>query len=196
MKRIFEFAVYFGISLAGIACEGEPSAIPPSEGQPSQSCHGKAVAACKTDSPMQDRGEVYDFYRYRHGGSLESAPNSKGEVIYVLNSETNEPQLGMKNSNGSIIRLYAYAGATKVPVCPLPCAGILWLSETTFACVASGRWRSFYSIYDIERHAVADEAVRVTFLAEGKIGFKVRWAINGNRLIGFANGAPCFEFGL
>lgn len=82
----------------------------------------------------------------------------------------------MRKNDNTIIKLFTY-GAGTVAVTPPSTEEILWLNDNCFACVSSGRKKSFYAIYDIAREEPENtqHSTIIHQLAEGCFCFRVSW---------------------
>lgn len=109
--------------------------------------------------------------------SCQSLPNNKGEIVFIsFDASVKEFTLLLRKNDNTIIKLFTY-GAGKVAVTPPPTEEILWLNDDCFACVSTGRRRSFYAIYDIAREDPGNtqHSTLIYQLAEGHFCFRVSW---------------------
>lgn len=109
--------------------------------------------------------------------SCQSLPNNKGEIVFIsFDASVKESTLLLRKNDNTIIKLLTY-GAGKVAVTPPPTEEILWLNDNCFACVSTGRRRSFYAIYDIAREDPGNtqHSTIIYQLAEGYFCFRVSW---------------------
>ena len=109
--------------------------------------------------------------------SCQSLPNNKGEIVFIsFDASVKESTLFLRKNDNTIIKLFTY-GAGKVAVTPPPTEEILWLNDDCFACVSTGRRRSFYAIYDIDREDPGNtqHSTIIYQLAEGYFCFRVSW---------------------
>lgn len=109
--------------------------------------------------------------------SCQSLPNNKGEIVFIsFDASVKESTLFLRKNDNTIIKLLTY-GAGKVAVTPPPTEEILWLNDNCFACVSTGRRRSFYAIYDIAREDPGNtqHSTIIYQLAEGYFCFRVSW---------------------
>ena len=109
--------------------------------------------------------------------SCQSLPNNKGEIVIIsFDASVKESTLFLRKNDTTIIKLFTY-GAGKVAVTPPPTEEILWLNDDCFACVSTGRRRSFYAIYDIDREDPGNtqHSTIIYQLAEGYFCFRVSW---------------------
>lgn len=121
---------------------------------------------------------------------LKSLPNSKGEIVFSGyehrdgNSSGGElvTALYLVESDGTVIKLSMYGSfgiGAKRFVEPPPHNEILWLGDDYFACVASGRLNSFYTIYK----RIGGEPDCVLPWVEGSFHFRVDWHVEDGVLI-------------
>ena len=109
--------------------------------------------------------------------SCQSLPNNKGEIVFIsFDASVKAHTLLLRKNDNTIIKLFTY-GAGTVAVTPPPTEEILWLNDNCFACVSSGRKKSFYAIYDIAREEPGNtqHSTIIYQLAEGCFCFRVSW---------------------
>lgn len=119
-----------------------------------------------------------------------SASNANGEKILVYRAEAvldEEGQAGalilaMQSEKGKIRPLIEDSYG-KRSIVPPTFHHIFWLDDDYFACVCSGRLRSFYALYKIRRESPEGSELEPTYvMAEGTIRHRVEWSVQDGEL--------------
>ena len=122
-----------------------------------------------------------------------SEPNSIGQrvIIFFAPSRFRDSALASKDADGKI-RYAVYYGSN---VEALPTDRILWLSDKKFACVCTGRMRSFYGVYEIAEPDKDYPTQHFLYpLATGSLRFRTTWSVKDGALIGCPLGSDVEVF--
>ena len=161
-KYIYAIAAMLTVGLAPAADEKEPRFTP--------ECLQNLTA------PIQEK-EI----------QLISEPNSKGQRIIVFQRNKNNSEwnnyLALKEADGSVRFFYYIHVNVQAPEVTRQ---IMWLDDTHFACVCSGRRRSFYGVYEMDSAADNEyPALQVLYpVATGAVHMHMTWRVQGKALIG------------
>lgn len=123
----------------------------------------------------------------------QSAANAEGAVVELLyRRDVDAKVLALRQSSGERRYLYHRNPVGSYPAGPEGVAEeLLWLSSDSFACVASGRLRSFYTLYHIKSMDDAPGTLHVWKEVDGCVHFRVEWQVQEGKLIGSWEGKPC-----
>ncbi|MCH5284128.1 MAG: hypothetical protein J1E42_00895 [Akkermansiaceae bacterium] len=118
---------------------------------------------------------------------LISEPNSKGQRIIVFHRDGNNSEwnnyLALKEADGAVRFFYCFHVNVQAPEVTQQ---IMWLDDTHFACVCSGRRHSLYGVYEMDS-AADDEYPALHLLypvATGAVHMRMTWRVQGKALIG------------
>ena len=128
-----------------------------------------------------------------YGYENPSAPNEKGDRLFVYRLKDSSSGLVLRKRDGTIYRLMTeergcYAESTAADGAPR----FFWLGDDCFASVSSGRAYSYYVMYRISGFEGND--CIVWKLCSGYLCFRTDWKVVGKSLIGECYGSKVFEF--
>lgn len=107
-----------------------------------------------------------------------SARNSRQESIRAYHSRWDGYVLMLDSPDGTLRLLYESPKLLDFyPISPELIAEIFWITDDVFACVCSGRRRSYYAVYELAREDSTDTTMGTYELAQGVVGFQANWRI-------------------
>jgi hypothetical protein len=121
----------------------------------------------------------------------QSAANAEGAVVELLyRRDVNAEVLALRQSSGERRYLYHRNPVGLYPAVPEITKSIHWLTPDSFACVASGRLKSYYTLYRLKPMEDAPGTMHAWKEAEGCCHFRLEWQVQDGQLIGCWQGKP------
>lgn len=124
---------------------------------------------------------------------VKSGINADGVAVELLyRGDIKCGVLALLEQGGRRKYLYHRNPIGVYPAIPGVTTSILWITRDSFACVASGRMRSYYTLYCLDDDADATEDTAFAWKeAEGVFHYRVDWSVKDGRLIGYMRGDSC-----
>ena len=121
----------------------------------------------------------------------QSTANAEGAVVELLyRRDVNAEVLALRQSSGERRYLYHRNPVGLYPVVPEITKSIHWLTPDSFACVASGCLKSYYTLYRLKPMEDAPGTMHAWKEAEGCCHFRLEWQVQDGQLIGCWQGKP------